>query len=84
MPEVCPYEGERRHMAKAYRKTAPKRAKKRTIQRHRGLVKLAAEIADRTIWTVYGVIYGRVKSAHVQQAIEEAERRLLAPEGKTA
>ena len=71
-------------MAKAYRKTAPKRAKKRTIRRHGGVVKLAAEISGRTIWTVYGVIYGRVKSARVQQALDEAERRLLAAKGQAA
>lgn len=62
----------------------PKRAKKRTIQRHRGVVKLAAQIAGRSIWTVYGVIYGRVTSARVQQALDEAERRLPAAEGQTA
>jgi len=71
-------------MAKAYRKTAPKRAKKRTIQRHGGVPQLAAKISGRSIWTVYGVIYGRVKSARVQQALEEAARRLLAAEGQAA
>lgn len=63
-------------MAKSYRKITPKPSKKRT-RRHGGLVKLAAKIAGRSIWTVYGVIYGRVKSARVLKALDEAQRRLL-------
>jgi len=62
-------------MAKAYRKPAPKRAK-RINRRHGDLVKLAARISDRSIWTVYGVLHGRVRSERVQQAIDEAEARL--------
>ena len=83
-PEVCPYEGESGHMAKAYRKAAPKPATERTMQRYGGVVRLAAEISGRSIWTVYGVISGRVKSARVQEAIDEAKLLLLPPEGEAA
>jgi len=71
-------------MAKAYRKTAPKRTKRRASRRHGSVVKLAAAIAGRSIWTVYGVINGRVKSARVRKALDEAERRLLASAGTAA
>ena len=73
---MCPNEiGKRRLMATEYRKRAPKRAK-RTNRQYGKLVKLAAQIADRTIWTVYGVLGERVKSERVQQAIDEAKARL--------
>jgi hypothetical protein len=62
-------------MATEYRKPAPKRAK-RTNRRHGELVKLAAQIAGRSVWTVYGVLHQRVKSERVQQAIDEAKARL--------
>jgi len=61
-------------MAKGYRKAAPKRA--RMNRRYGDLVKLAAQIAHRTIWTVYGVIHGRVKSELVQHALDQAEAQL--------
>jgi hypothetical protein len=62
-------------MPKQYRKAAPKRAK-RTNRRHGDVVKLAAQISDRSIWTVYGVLNGRVKSERVQRAIDKANSQL--------
>ena len=62
-------------MAKRYRKAAPKRAK-RINHDHGGVPQLAARIANVSVWTVYGVIYGRVTSARVQRAIDEAAQRL--------
>lgn len=58
-----------------YRKAAPKRAK-RTNRRHGDVVKLAAQISGRSIWTVYGVLGRRVTSELVQRAIDEAEAQL--------
>ena len=40
------------------------------------MVRLAAQIADVTIWSVYGVLNGRVKSKRVQQAIDQARAQL--------
>ena len=59
-------------MAKKYRKTASTR----TNQDHGGVPQLAAQIAGVSVYTVYGVIAGRVKSARVQRAIADAQRQL--------
>ena len=73
---MCPNGiGERKIMATEYRKPAPKRAK-RTNRRHGEIVKLAAQISGRSVWTVYGVLHDRVKSERVQQAIEAAKAQL--------
>jgi hypothetical protein len=61
-------------MANGYRKTAPKRV--RVNRRYGDLVKLAAQIAHRSIWTVYGVIHGRVKSEPIRRALDQAEVQL--------
>ena len=70
-------------MAQRYRKSAPKRAK-RINHDHGGVPQLAARIAGVSVWTAYGVIYGRVKSAHVARAIAEAERQLNHAKGRAA
>ena len=70
-------------MAKTYRKAAPKRAK-RINHDHGGVPQLAARIAGVSVWTAYGVIYGRVKSARVQRALDEAERQLGQDGGRAA
>jgi hypothetical protein len=70
-------------MAKRYRRPAPKRAK-RINHDHGGVPQLAAQIAGVSVFTVYGVIYGRVKSARVQRAIDEAERQLRRAKGRAA
>jgi hypothetical protein len=62
-------------MRKAYSKAAPKRAK-RTNRDHCGVPQLAAKLSGRSLSTVYAVIYGRVKSACVEQWIRKAERML--------
>ncbi|MCL5744349.1 MAG: hypothetical protein M1541_10550 [Acidobacteria bacterium] len=61
-------------MATKYRKTAPKRKRQRTD--HGGVPQLAAQIAGVSVFTVYAVIYGRVKSAHVTRAIKDARQQL--------
>ena len=66
-------------MRKAYSKAAPKRAK-RTNRDHGGVPKLAAKLSGRSLSTVYAVIYGRVKSAEVEQWIRKAERMLCQSE----
>ncbi len=63
---------ERRGMATKYRKPARKRQR----TNHNGVPQLAAQIAGVSVYTVYAVIYGRVKSAHVSRAIEDARRQL--------
>jgi ribosome-associated translation inhibitor RaiA len=40
------------------------------------MVRLAAQIADVTIWSVYGVLKGRVTSKRVQLAIDQARAQL--------
>jgi hypothetical protein len=40
------------------------------------MVRLAAQIAEVTIWSVYGVLNKRVKSKRVQQAIDQARAQL--------
>jgi hypothetical protein len=62
-------------MAKRFRKPAPKKAK-RINHDHGGVPQLAAQLSGKSVWTVYGVIYGRFKSARVERAIAEAERQL--------
>jgi hypothetical protein len=60
-------------MAQRYRKRVPKKRKQRS---HGGVPQLAAAISGRALSTVYRVMYGEVKSAPVQRAIEEAQRQL--------
>ncbi len=69
-------------MAKKYRKTAPKRERQRT--NHGGVPQLAAQIAGVSVNTAYAVIYGRVKSAHVSRAIEDARKQLRQARRKAA
>ena len=63
-------------MSKEYRKAAPKRAKRVNGQHGGAMVRLAAQIAGVTIWSVYGVLNKRVKSKRVQQAIDQARAEL--------
>jgi hypothetical protein len=62
-------------MATKYRKRVPKRAEGKRRD-HGGVPQLAAQIAGVSVYTVYAVIYGRVKSAHVTRAIKDARQQL--------
>jgi hypothetical protein len=77
-PEVCPLaEGVNRNgMAKRYRKAASRRAA-RVNRDHGGVPELAAQLCGRSLSMVYKVRNGKAKSAIVQRAIDEAERRIL-------
>ena len=68
-------------MPKVYRKTASKRRRRR---KHGGVPELAAQISGRSLSMVYKVRNGDAKSAVVQRAIEEAERRLGLANGQAA
>ncbi len=56
----------------------------RKRRNHHGVPQLAAKIADVSVYTVYGVIYGRVKSARVSRAIGEARQQLRQARRKAA
>lgn len=58
-----------------YRKRVPKRVERKR-RNHGGVPQLAAQTAGVSVYTVYAVIYGRVKSAHVSRAIKDARRQL--------
>lgn len=58
-----------------YRRRAPKKPN-RINHDHGGVPQLAAKLSGKSVWTVYGVIYGRFKSARVERAIAEAKRQL--------
>lgn len=66
---------------KTYKK--PKKAK-RLNHDHGGVPQLAARIGGISVWTVYGVIYGRFTSAPAARAIKEAERQLRQASKKAA
>ena len=66
-----------------YRKRVPKRAERKRRD-HGGVPQLAAQIAGVSVNTAYAVIYGRVKSAHVSRAIEDARKQLRQARKKAA
>ena len=66
-----------------YRKPAPKRAKRKRADHH-GVPQLAAQMAGVSVYTVYAVIYKRVKSAHVKRAIRDARQQLQQARKKAA
>jgi hypothetical protein len=70
-------------MATNYRKRVPKRARRKRTD-HGGVPQLAAQIAGVSVYTVYAVIYKRVKSAHVDRAIADARRQLRQARKKAA
>ena len=59
-------------MANAYVRTVPKRRRRR----HYGVPQLAAQIAAVKVGTVYKVLYGKVQSAKIVDAIALARKRL--------
>lgn len=70
-------------MSTKYRRTAPKKAKRKRTDHH-GVPQLAAQMAGVSVYTVYAVIYGRVKSAHVKRAISDARQQLRQARKKAA
>jgi len=70
-------------MTTRYKKAAPKKAK-RTNRDHGGVPQLAAKLSGRSIWTVYGVIYRRVKSAHIERCIKKAQHLLTGTKEQAA
>ncbi len=70
-------------MVTKYRKRVPKRDERKRRD-HGGVPQLAAQIAGVSVYTVYGVIYGRVKSAHVSRAIQDARQQLRQARRKAA
>jgi hypothetical protein len=70
-------------MVTKYRKRVPKQAERKR-RNHGGVPQLAAQIAGVSVYTVYAVIYGRVKSAHVTRAIQDARQQLRQARRKAA
>lgn len=56
--------------------TPARKRRRRTYRRYGDLVKIAAQISDRSPKTIYAVLRKRIKSAHVSKAIAEAERQI--------
>jgi hypothetical protein len=56
--------------------TAARKRRRRTNRRYGDLVKVAARLSGRSPKTIYAVLKGTIKSAHVLRAIEEADRQL--------
>jgi hypothetical protein len=50
--------------------------RRRTRKRYGDLVPLAAQIADRSEWTIYAVLEGKYRSMHCERAIEIARAEM--------